>query len=141
VVAKADAAAKGTSKWSEKVSKAEQKTAQLKSGVGALDEQFGNIGSGPGGGSAGRAAEKIRTLTDYANDLSSVFSRAFEIRFSSGTALDAIAKSFSSISKSNVLATLNSKLVSGFTISAIDSQLIPLISYEIIFFGLPINSA
>jgi TP901 family phage tail tape measure protein len=98
--ATADAAAKGTSKWSKTVSDSEAKTKQLRSQTNGLNEEFEKIGKdGGGGGSAGRAAEKIRTLTDYANDLSSVFSRAFEIRFSSGTALDAIAKSFSSIAK------------------------------------------
>jgi TP901 family phage tail tape measure protein len=92
-------AAKGTSNWSEKVSKAEQNAAKLKVQTGDLNTEFNEMGSGPGGGSAGRAAEKIRTLGDYASDLSAVFSRAFEIRFSSGTALDAITKSFQKIAK------------------------------------------
>ena len=39
---------------------------------------------------ASSVAEEVRTLIDYANDLSGVFDRAFDIRFSSGTALDAI---------------------------------------------------
>lgn len=54
-------------------------------GAGAL-EDFG--------GAAGGAAEEVRTLKDYANDLQSVFSRAFEIRFSSGSTLDAITSTF-----------------------------------------------
>ena len=40
--------------------------------------------------SAGGATEKIRTLSDYANDLSEVFSRAFDIRFSGISTLDDI---------------------------------------------------
>lgn len=53
------------------------------------------------GTAAAGAAEKIRTLTDYANDLSSVFSRAFDIRFSGQQTLDNITKSFSNIAKSS----------------------------------------
>lgn len=52
------------------------------------------------GGAAGQAAKKVRTLVDYANDLSSVFKRAFDIRFSGQQALDAISKSFSDIARS-----------------------------------------
>lgn len=45
----------------------------------------------------GDAAKEVRTLVDYANDLRSVFSRAFDIRFSAGTTLDAITSSFISM--------------------------------------------
>ena len=92
-------AADGTSNWSKTVSKAQANADKLKNSTAGVNEEFNNMGSGSGGGSAGKAAEKIRTLTDYANDLSSVFSRAFEIRFSSGSALDNITKSFSSMAK------------------------------------------
>lgn len=44
------------------------------------------------GGAAEGAAQKVRTLLDYANDLSSVWKRAFDIRFSSQSALDDITK-------------------------------------------------
>jgi TP901 family phage tail tape measure protein len=44
-------------------------------------------------------AQKIRTLKDYASDLATVFERAFEIRFSSGQALDKVSGAFSSIAK------------------------------------------
>jgi len=50
--------------------------------------------------SAGSAAEKVRTLKDYANDLAKVFSRAFEIRFSSAEELDNINAGWQSIAKS-----------------------------------------
>jgi TP901 family phage tail tape measure protein len=100
VNAAANSAAKGTSKWAQTVSGAEQKSAQLKAQAKALNEEFTDMGGGgPDGGTAGGAAKKIRTLTDYANDLSSVFSRAFELRFSSGAALDNITKSFQKIAK------------------------------------------
>lgn len=39
-------------------------------------------------------AAKVRTLTDYATDLSSVWARAFEIRFGGQQTLDTITKSF-----------------------------------------------
>lgn len=46
------------------------------------------------GKSAGGAAREVRTLVDYASDLQSVFSRAFDIRFSGGSTLDAIRSTF-----------------------------------------------
>ena len=46
-----------------------------------------------------RSAEKVRTLKDYADDLSKVFSRSFEIRFGGTTALDKINKSFNDIAQ------------------------------------------
>jgi TP901 family phage tail tape measure protein len=58
---------------------------------------FGNtLGNNVGGGAAG-AAREVRTLVDYANDLQSVFSRAFDLRFSGGSTLDAITSTFISI--------------------------------------------
>lgn len=51
------------------------------------------------GKSADSVAKKVRTLTDYANDLSTVWKRAFDIRFSSGEALDKITKGFRNIEK------------------------------------------
>lgn len=43
---------------------------------------------------AEEAAQKVYTLVDYANDLSSVWQRAFDIRFSGDQAADTIANSF-----------------------------------------------
>lgn len=51
------------------------------------------------GDDAAQAAEQVRTLVDYANDLASVWTRAFEIRFSSQTTLDAIQTSFQGIAE------------------------------------------
>lgn len=56
--------------------------------VGGMDD-YGN--------SAGQAAQEVRTLVDYANDLAKVWDRAFDIRFSGQTTLDAITSSFISI--------------------------------------------
>lgn len=49
------------------------------------------------GRSAGGAAPKLRTLVDYANDLSSVFGRAFDIRFGAQLAIDDVTSSFSDL--------------------------------------------
>lgn len=49
------------------------------------------------GKSAGGAAPKVRTLVDYANDLGTVFSRAFDIRFGSQLAIDQVTSSFSDL--------------------------------------------
>jgi TP901 family phage tail tape measure protein len=50
---------------------------------------FKNIGT-----SAGGAAKQVKTLADYANDLSSVFSRSFDIRFGGQSTLDDITGSW-----------------------------------------------
>jgi TP901 family phage tail tape measure protein len=47
----------------------------------------------------GKTAQKVITLVDYANDLSTVFKRAFDIRFDSGQALDKITKGFRRIAE------------------------------------------
>lgn len=60
-------------------------TGDTGTGAGAMDD-FGDA--------AGGAAQEVRTLVDYANDLQSVFSRSFEIRFSGGATLDDITSSF-----------------------------------------------
>lgn len=57
--------------------------------------------SSSGAGSAvDSVTKKVYTLGDYANDLSNIWKRAFEIRFSGQQGLDAIAKSFNSIRQS-----------------------------------------
>lgn len=62
------------------------------------------------GDSADGAAEKIRLLTDYSSDLSSIWNRAFDIRFSGQDTLDAISSSFNSIAKAtaDAAAEINS---------------------------------
>lgn len=49
------------------------------------------------GNTADSTAKKIRTLVDYASDLSGVFSRAFEIRYNSQSTLDTITSSFQAV--------------------------------------------
>jgi len=51
--------------------------------VDALNENFLDLGD-----SVGEAAERVYTLVDYANDLASVFQRAFDIRWQSALAAD-----------------------------------------------------
>lgn len=46
-------------------------------------------------------SKKVRTLTDYAGELSDVFSRSFELRFARISSLDTIAQGFSDIAKAN----------------------------------------
>lgn len=46
------------------------------------------------GGGAGGASKQVRTLLDYASDLEKVWSRAFDIRFGSQNALDAVTSSW-----------------------------------------------
>jgi ribosome-binding protein aMBF1 (putative translation factor) len=52
------------------------------------------------GGAAEGAAEQVRTLVDYGNDLSEVFKRAFDIRFSGDQGADAIATGWATIRQS-----------------------------------------
>lgn len=63
--------------------------------TGGADD-FGGALGGVGNG-ANKAAKEVRTLVDYANDLQSVFSRAFDLRFSASSTLDAITSSFISM--------------------------------------------
>lgn len=56
------------------------------------------------GNSAAKAAPKIRTLVDYGNDLQSVFSRSFDLRFGSQNALDDITSAWQDIADKNAEA-------------------------------------
>jgi len=51
------------------------------------------------GDQVGGAAKQVRTLVDYANDLSSTFKRAFDIRWAAVLDADATADSWASLSK------------------------------------------
>lgn len=73
-----------------------------KDGFSGFDEDD----DGPGKAVAG-LAKKVRTLVDYANDLQSVFSRAFDIRFSSGSTLDNITRAFLDIREASEEAARN----------------------------------
>ena len=76
-------------------------TQAMKSQNDAASESAKNLangigGSGGGGGApsvadaAKEATEEIRTLVDYAQDLAGVFSRSYELRFSSQSAMDTV---------------------------------------------------
>lgn len=76
----------------------------------ATNTNLGDLGSGfsdMGGaaddaaGSVAKAAEEVRTLLDYAGDLSSVWTRAFQIRFSGQETLDTITSQFIKIREEN----------------------------------------
>ena len=58
-------------------------------------------GAKKAGGAVGGTTAKVRTLTDYANDLKNVWSRAFDIRFSGQQALDTISSALQSIAQAS----------------------------------------
>lgn len=70
--------------------------------AGSFDGALDGVGD-----SAAGAAEEVRTLVDYANDLQSVFSRAFDIRFAGGSTLDEITSTFLSIREATEQAARN----------------------------------
>lgn len=73
---------------------------KAKSTAAAAAAKIGGGGGGSVGSAAGSAAKKVRTLTDYVSDLSSIMGNAFKIRFDSGTALDAISSGWNNIADS-----------------------------------------
>lgn len=97
--------------------------AQLRATAGGFDDaatsaedfstSLGGVSDSIGG--SGGAAAQIRTLVDYANDLQQVFSRSFDIRFGSQSALDAAQSSWYDLAESirqneRALADLNSRM-------------------------------
>lgn len=85
--------------WSKSLPRAATATEEFERSGGNLndvlaqmDDEFGNVED-----SATSAGEQIRTLVDYANDLSTVWTRAFDIRFGPQQTLDAITTSFQGI--------------------------------------------
>lgn len=77
----------------DKTSDAAKKTAQ-------------NVGGGGGGGGGGAAAA-IRTLVDYANDLTQVLTRAASIRYAPQQGLDAISTGWQAIQDNTAAAEKN----------------------------------
>lgn len=69
------------------------------SSASAFADSLNDVSSaaGGGGGGGGGATKAIRTLVDYASDLSQVFSRAFEIRFGGQEGLDTISSGWISV--------------------------------------------
>jgi TP901 family phage tail tape measure protein len=62
--------------------------------VDALGEDFNNLGDDIAG-----AAKQVYTLVDYANDLASVFKRAFDVRWKSALAADDLVDAWESLSQ------------------------------------------
>lgn len=105
---------KGFSDWANSLSTAEKGMGEL--GNTAAGVPLGQYASDAGefakglngvGNGAKNAAKEVRTLKDYADDLSSVMSRAFEIRFSGGSSLDKITSTFISIREATAESARN----------------------------------
>lgn len=65
----------------------------------AQNAKRASSGTRSAGNAAREAAKEVRTLNDYASDLSKVWKRAFEIRFSGSQALDSITSSWREMSE------------------------------------------
>lgn len=92
---------KGFTNWAGSLKTANDGLGDLGSTAGGIpfDQYAGGTGDWANntddlGKSAAGAAKQVRTLVDYGNDLQSVFSRSFDIRFSGGSTLDAIQSTF-----------------------------------------------
>lgn len=80
--------------WSDIESYYEDLMAQAEEAGADMGESIGNgIGDGAGKG-ADKAKKELRTLVDYASDLSGVFQRAFDLRFGSMLSRDSITSSW-----------------------------------------------
>lgn len=85
--------------------------------VAAQEAQYmaQSVGGSGGGGApsvadaAKTATKEVRTLVDWANDLSSVFDRAFDIRFGVEESSDAIADSWAQVKEETEAARANIK--------------------------------
>lgn len=97
----------------------------FETGVGALDDLAD---------SAGKAADRVYTLVDYASDLASVWSRAFDIRFGGQTTMDAIATSFQQVRDASAEAEQNVRSLNA-EISGLNSD----INIQTYFLGIAQN--
>lgn len=75
---------------------------QYGSETGDWGDNMGDLGD-----EAGAAGRELRTLVDYGNDLQSVFSRAFDLRFSGGSSLDTITSTFITMREASEEAARN----------------------------------
>lgn len=96
--------ADGVAGWGKSMQKTEDDTNSLASASEDLASQglynyFDGLADSANnaGSEIANTTKEVRTLSDYANDLASVWSRAFEIRFSSQSTLDSITSSFNSM--------------------------------------------
>lgn len=113
-IANSGAVTKGFTDWANSLKTANDGLGDL--GNTASGIPFEDYASGTGdwanktddlGDSAAGAAKEVRTLADYASDLQSVFSRAFDIRFSGGSTLDAITSTFIGIQEATAESARN----------------------------------
>jgi TP901 family phage tail tape measure protein len=86
-------------------------TSNLLGLLGKMRGVSANAGKGLDGvgKAAEKAAKKVVTLKDYANDLQEVFSRSFDLRFGGQIALDEIATSWQDIADKNAEAAKQAK--------------------------------
>lgn len=105
---------KGFSDWANSLETADDKLGDFTSTANDVNYQEYTDGSEDWaegldgiGDSAGAAAAEIRTLVDYSNDLQSVFSRAFDLRFAGGSTLDAITSTFITIREASEASARN----------------------------------
>lgn len=88
--------ANGVSNWSKTLPRAASDTEDFDKALASLNSTYGEGEEDASDytDALDNQAKTVRTLVDYANDLSTVWSRAFDIRFSGQSALDAITKTF-----------------------------------------------
>lgn len=113
-VANSGVVTKGFTDWANSLKTASDEMGDFGDTAGSIpfDQYGGQTGDwadkmGDLGDAAGAASGEIRTLVDYGNDLRSVFSRAFEIRFSAGSTLDTVRSSFIAIKEATDEAARN----------------------------------
>lgn len=89
----------GYDSWLETLDTGDDEIEGLSNSMEGLGVAFDDTSDSAGefGGVLSDVTKEVRTLADYANDLSSVWSRAFEIRFGGQSSFDAITSSFQSI--------------------------------------------
>lgn len=91
--------AQGVVGWSKTLPRATDAVADLEDVSGGAEAALGGLDGAMGdlGDTSDSTSAKVRTLVDYANDLASVWSRAFDIRFSGQSTLDAVTSTFQSM--------------------------------------------
>jgi len=90
-------------KWANSLPQASKAASGLENASYDLSDSLTNVadtsaGASSGiddvGGAAAGAAAEVRTLVDYASDLSGVFSRAFDIRYGSQSSMDSVTSAW-----------------------------------------------
>lgn len=92
----AEDAALSLEEYNEANKKLESQAGDTGGGLGEMEKNLNGTGD-----AAGRAAEKIRTLVDYASDLSGIFNRSFDLRFGVEEAQDDVLGLINQIKDAN----------------------------------------